>query len=155
MLPQHGLMCCATSMPRIPTGETLGGQSGACELNHLAMRPALWELLNTSVQLGENIYNIHCWKVQCAEKLCPVAVRNMLLSSFIHIAAHSLHAGSLSHIMKSCSCWPQLPIWLEGPLPRRDLKVFSGAKTYYLSHLFNKGTRCRKPPACSSVRSSW
>ena len=37
MLPQHGLISGAMSAPRIQTGETLGRQSGACELNHLAM----------------------------------------------------------------------------------------------------------------------
>ena len=39
-LPQHGLMNGAMSAPRIGTGETLGCQSGACELNHSAMGQA-------------------------------------------------------------------------------------------------------------------
>ena len=34
MLPQHGLMSCARSVPRIQTGKTLGRWSGAWELNH-------------------------------------------------------------------------------------------------------------------------
>ena len=34
MLPQHGLMSGAVSVPRIRTGEILGRQSGARELNH-------------------------------------------------------------------------------------------------------------------------
>ena len=36
MLPQHGLMSGAMSIPRIRTGETLGRRSGAHELNHSA-----------------------------------------------------------------------------------------------------------------------
>ena len=39
-LPQRGLMCGAMSAPRMRTGETLGCQSGACELNHWATGPA-------------------------------------------------------------------------------------------------------------------
>ena len=37
MLPQHGLMSSAMSVPRI---QTLGHHSGARELNHSAMEPA-------------------------------------------------------------------------------------------------------------------
>ena len=40
MLSQRGLMSGAMSAPRIRTGETLGRQSGAHELNHSAMGPA-------------------------------------------------------------------------------------------------------------------
>ena len=40
MLPEHGLMSSAMSLPRIRTGETLGRQSGGRKLNHLAMGPA-------------------------------------------------------------------------------------------------------------------
>ena len=39
-LPQHGLMNSAMSTSRIQTGETLGHQRGASELNHLATGPA-------------------------------------------------------------------------------------------------------------------
>ena len=40
MPPQHGLMSGAMSTPRTRTGETLGCQSRARELNHSAMGPA-------------------------------------------------------------------------------------------------------------------
>ena len=41
MPPQHGLMSGAMSTPRIRTYKTLGRRSRACQLNHLAMGPAL------------------------------------------------------------------------------------------------------------------
>ena len=46
MLPQHGLMSCARSAPRIQIGETLGRQSTAHKLNHSAMGPAQFMVLD-------------------------------------------------------------------------------------------------------------
>ena len=37
MLPHHGSVSGARFVPRIQTGETLGSQSGACEVNNLAV----------------------------------------------------------------------------------------------------------------------
>ena len=51
MLPRHGLMSGAMSMPRIWTGAILSHWSRACTLNRLAMGPALQWLLFDSVCL--------------------------------------------------------------------------------------------------------
>ena len=62
MLSQHGLMSSAMSVPRIRTGKTLGRRSRACELNHLAMRPAppFEEILMSG---HTYCHHVHAWFV--------------------------------------------------------------------------------------------
>ena len=70
MLPQHGLMSGAMSAPRIRTGETLGRQSGARELNYSATgrAPYVWFFWGITIPFSTAtvpFYSKTCFKIPC------------------------------------------------------------------------------------------